>query len=50
MATEPINFNANHPFIFIIYHKISEEILFLGKVFNPTKEKNNFLNEILLIK
>ena len=28
-------FNANHPFIFIKYHKASEEILFMGKVYNP---------------
>ena len=37
------NFNANHPFIFMIYHKTSEEILFMGKVYNPSIAENNFL-------
>lgn len=36
-------FNANHPFMFMIYHKINEEILFMGKVYNPLVAENNFL-------
>ncbi|MCK5562146.1 MAG: serpin family protein, partial [Thermoplasmata archaeon] len=33
---EPIEFKADHPFIFFIEHKESGQILFMGKVENPS--------------
>jgi serpin B len=30
-----LEFNANHPFIFLIQHKETGNILFMGKVYNP---------------
>ncbi len=30
-----LEFNANHPFIFLIQHKETSNILFMGKVYNP---------------
>lgn len=35
--TEIIEFNANHPFAFIIKDNINEEILFIGKIIDPAK-------------
>lgn len=35
---QPIQFNANHPFLFILYETKSGVILFIGQVFNPQKE------------
>lgn len=34
---QPIQFNANHPFLFILYDTKSGIILFIGQVFNPQK-------------
>lgn len=33
---EAILFNADHPFMFIIYEKATSQILFLGRVLNPS--------------
>lgn len=33
---EPVSFNANHPFVFLIEHQDSGQILFMGKVENPS--------------
>ncbi len=33
---EPILFKADHPFMFIIYEKSSSQILFLGRISNPS--------------
>ena len=33
----PIQFKADHPFLFFIQHKESRQILFMGKVENPNK-------------
>ena len=38
-ADLPTFFNANHPFAFIIKDNTTEEILFIGKVIDPTEEK-----------
>lgn len=35
---QPMQFNANHPFLFILYDTQSGVILFIGQVFNPQKE------------
>jgi len=35
-SIEPTQFKADHPFIFIIEHKESGQILFMGKVENPS--------------
>nr|WP_019218262.1 serpin family protein [Legionella tunisiensis] len=35
---QPIQFNANHPFLFILYDTKSGIILFIGQVFNPQKK------------
>ncbi|MEA3558812.1 MAG: serpin family protein [Candidatus Thermoplasmatota archaeon] len=32
----PIEFRADHPFIFFIEHKATGQILFMGKVENPS--------------
>ncbi|MHC5076051.1 MAG: serpin family protein, partial [Planctomycetota bacterium] len=32
----PPVFRADHPFIFIIRDKVTDSILFLGRVINPT--------------
>lgn len=37
-------FNANHPFIFIIQEKATGNILFLGKVVNPTDSSESLIN------
>lgn len=39
----PPEFYANHPFVFIIYHKSSSAILFMGRVKKPemTEQENN---------
>ncbi len=34
--TEPIEFRADHPFIFLIEHKATGQILFIGKVEDPS--------------
>ncbi len=36
-ADQPILFRADHPFMFIIYHKPSGCILFMGRVTDPSK-------------
>jgi serpin B len=33
---QPVNFIADHPFIFLIEHQESGQILFRGKVEDPT--------------
>lgn len=33
---EPIEFNADHPFIFLIQHKLTDSILFMGRVTDPS--------------
>jgi serpin B len=33
---EPVEFRADHPFIFFIEHQATGQILFMGKVENPT--------------
>jgi serpin B len=35
---EPKAFNANHPFVFIIRHNLTGEILFMGRLANPKSE------------
>lgn len=35
---QPMQFNADHPFLFILYDTQSGVILFIGQVFNPQKE------------
>jgi len=35
-APKPIEFKADHPFIFFIQHKNTGQILFMGKVENPS--------------
>jgi serpin B len=37
MPTEPIVFNADHPFIFVLCDRGSGAILFMGRVTDPTK-------------
>jgi len=34
----PSGFRADHPFIFLIYHKETKTVLFLGRVVNPKSE------------
>jgi len=34
---KPIEFNADHPFIFIIRDKNNGEILFIGRMSNPAQ-------------
>lgn len=33
---EPVLFRADHPFLFVIYHKATKSILFMGRVITPT--------------
>ena len=35
VGPEPIEFNADHPFIFLILHKDIGSILFIGRLSNP---------------
>ena len=35
---EPVDFRADHPFLFLIQHRPSHAILFMGRVNDPTKE------------
>lgn len=35
VGPEPIEFNADHPFVFLIIHKETGVILFMGKLMNP---------------
>ena len=34
-APDSVTFNANHPFIFLIQHESTGNILFMGKICNP---------------
>jgi hypothetical protein len=33
---EPLTFNADHPFLFVIRERATDNILFMGKVADPT--------------
>ena len=35
-SSNPIEFNADHPFVFFIQHKETGQILFMGNVEDPT--------------
>ena len=37
IISRPIRFNANHPFVFIIQDRNTGNILFMGRVSDPTK-------------
>jgi serine protease inhibitor len=39
VGAEPMVFNANHPFLFIIIHKPTNSILFMGRVSIPQPQK-----------
>jgi serpin B len=38
-GAEPVIFNADHPFVFVIQQKSTGNILFMGKVVNPLESK-----------
>ena len=39
MAPRPIEFRADHPFVFLIKDNKTDSILFIGRVTDPTKEQ-----------
>jgi hypothetical protein len=36
-----VDFNVDRPFVFMVYHKDAEQILFLGKVLDPNHSGDN---------
>ena len=39
-ASKPVEFRADHPFLFILLHWPTNAIIFIGRLVDPSKEKN----------